>query len=58
METDDVFVGLRHEYGGEQPFAIGVSERRQHVYAISVDRRIQHPAGMAIVKAARHDIFA
>lgn len=34
METDDVFVGLRHEYGGEQPFAIGVSERRQHVYAI------------------------
>jgi hypothetical protein len=34
METDDVYVGLRHEYGGEQPFAIGLSERRQHVYAI------------------------
>ena len=34
METDDIFVGLRHEYGGERPFALGVSERRQHVYAI------------------------
>jgi uncharacterized protein DUF87 len=34
METDDVYVGLRHEYGGEKPFSIGLSERRQHVYAI------------------------
>lgn len=30
---------------------------RQHFYAISVDRRIQHPAVMAIVKAARQAIF-
>jgi LysR family transcriptional regulator, transcriptional activator of nhaA len=30
---------------------------RQQFYAISVDRRIQHPAVMAIVKAARRDIF-
>jgi hypothetical protein len=34
METDDVYVGLRHEWGGEKPFALGVHERRQHVYVI------------------------
>lgn len=31
---------------------------RQQFYAISVDRRIQHPAVAAIVKAARQAIFA
>lgn len=30
---------------------------RQHFYAISADRRIQHPAVAAIVKAARQAIF-
>ena len=30
---------------------------RQHFYAISVDRRIQHPAVAAIVEAARQAIF-
>jgi LysR family transcriptional regulator, transcriptional activator of nhaA len=30
---------------------------RQQFYAISVDRRIQHPAVMAIVTAARQEIF-
>lgn len=34
METDGVYVGLRHGYGGETPFEIGLSERRQHVYVI------------------------
>lgn len=34
METDDVYVGLRHAYGGETPFGIGLPERRQHVYVI------------------------
>jgi LysR family transcriptional activator of nhaA len=37
---------------------VGRAKRlRQQFYAISVDRRIQHPAVMAIVKAARRDIF-
>jgi LysR family transcriptional activator of nhaA len=31
---------------------------RQHFYAISVDRRIQHPAVLAIIKAARKEIFS
>lgn len=31
---------------------------RQHFYAISVDRRIQHPAVMAIIKSARREVFA
>jgi LysR family transcriptional activator of nhaA len=30
---------------------------RQHFYAISVDRRIQHPAVVAIIKAARQEVF-
>jgi LysR family transcriptional activator of nhaA len=30
---------------------------RQHFYAISVDRRIQHPAVVAIIKAARREVF-
>jgi LysR family transcriptional activator of nhaA len=30
---------------------------RQHFYAISVERRIQHPAVMAIIKAARREVF-
>ena len=30
---------------------------RQQFYAISVDRRIQHPAVVAIIKAARQEIF-
>ena len=30
---------------------------RQQFYAISVDRRIQHPAVIAIVSAARQQIF-
>ncbi|MDQ3264214.1 MAG: transcriptional activator NhaR [Myxococcota bacterium] len=34
-----------------------MSTVRQHFYAISVDRRIQHPAVMAIVNAARQEIF-
>ncbi len=34
-----------------------VKSVRQQFYAISVDRRIQHPAVMAIVKAARQEIF-
>ena len=31
---------------------------RQQFYAISVERRIKHPAVVAICKAARQDIFA
>jgi LysR family transcriptional activator of nhaA len=31
---------------------------RQQFYAISVDRRVRHPAVAAIIKAARRDIFA
>jgi LysR family transcriptional regulator, transcriptional activator of nhaA len=34
-----------------------VKSVRQQFYAISVDRRIQHPAVMAIVAAARQEIF-
>lgn len=34
-----------------------VKSVRQEFYAISVDRRIQHPAVMAIVTAARQEIF-
>src|SRR5258707_8427542 len=35
MEHEDViFVGHRHEWGGDLPFGIDVPERRQHVYAI------------------------
>jgi LysR family transcriptional activator of nhaA len=30
---------------------------RQQFYAISVDQRLHHPAVIAIVKAARHDLF-
>jgi LysR family transcriptional regulator, transcriptional activator of nhaA len=35
-----------------------VKSLRQQFYAISVDRKIQHPAVMAIIKAARREIFA
>jgi LysR family transcriptional activator of nhaA len=34
-----------------------VKKLRQQFYAISVDRRIQHPAVMAIVAAARGEVF-
>lgn len=35
MEPDNrVFIGHRHEWGGEIPFGIDVSDRRQHVYVI------------------------
>jgi LysR family transcriptional activator of nhaA len=34
-----------------------VKTLRQQFYAISADRRIQHPAVMAIIKAARQDVF-
>jgi LysR family transcriptional activator of nhaA len=34
-----------------------VKSIRQEFYAISADRRIQHPAVMAIVQAARQAIF-
>jgi LysR family transcriptional activator of nhaA len=38
---------------------VGRSEAvRQQFYAISVERRIKHPAVAAISEAARHDIFA
>jgi LysR family transcriptional activator of nhaA len=30
---------------------------KQHFYAISVDRKIQHPAVVAIIKAARGEVF-
>jgi LysR family transcriptional activator of nhaA len=33
-------------------------EVRQQFYAISVERRIKHPAVAAISEGARHDIFA
>jgi LysR family transcriptional activator of nhaA len=35
-----------------------VKTLRQHFYAISVDRRIQHPAVTAIIKTARQELFA
>ena len=35
-----------------------VKSLRQQFYAISVDRRIQHPAVLAIIKAARREIFS
>ena len=34
-----------------------VKSVRQHFYAISVDRRLQHPAVLAIVTAARQEVF-
>lgn len=35
MEKDNrVFVGHRHEWGGEAPFGLDVASRRQHVYVI------------------------
>jgi len=35
MEQDSrVFVGHRHEWGGDTPFGLDVAERRQHVYVI------------------------
>ncbi len=35
MEPDNrVFVGHRHEWGGDTPFGIDVAARRQHVYVI------------------------
>lgn len=35
MEQDNqVFIGHRHEWGGETPFGIDVPARRQHVYVI------------------------
>jgi LysR family transcriptional activator of nhaA len=46
---------FRQLYGVE---VVGhVKKLRQHFYAILVDRRIQHPAVMAIVNAARAEIF-
>src|SRR5258706_6795420 len=33
-EDDQIFVGNRHEWGGEIPFGIRVPDRRQHVYVI------------------------
>jgi LysR family transcriptional activator of nhaA len=35
-----------------------VKSLRQQFYAISVDRRIQHPAVMAIITAARKEVFS
>jgi len=34
-----------------------VKDVRQHFYAISVDQRLQHPAVLAIVTAARQEVF-
>src|ERR1041384_8848315 len=35
MEQDSpIFIGHRHEWGGELPFSIDVPDRRQHVYVI------------------------
>ena len=34
-----------------------VKTLRQHFYAISVDRRVQHPAVLAIIEAARKEVF-
>jgi LysR family transcriptional activator of nhaA len=46
---------FRHLYDVE---VVGhVKKLRQQFYAISVDRRIQHPAVMAIVAAARDEVF-
>jgi len=33
-QNNDVFVGHRHEWGGETPFGLDVAGRRQHVYVI------------------------
>jgi LysR family transcriptional activator of nhaA len=35
-----------------------VPSLRQRFYAISVDRRLQHPAVMAIIAAARREVFS
>lgn len=38
--------------------AIGVTEEvRIHFYAISAERKLQHPAVIAIRNAARHELF-
>jgi hypothetical protein len=35
MEQDNlIFVGHRHEWGGDTPFGIDVADRRQHIYVI------------------------
>jgi LysR family transcriptional activator of nhaA len=39
--------------------AIGRAEEvRERFYAISVERRLKHPAVVAITDAARHELFA
>ena len=34
-----------------------IAEVRERFYAISVERRIRHPAVLALTSAARHEIF-
>jgi LysR family transcriptional activator of nhaA len=46
---------IEQQYGVQR---IGVLDRvRERFYAISVERRIRHPAVLAISTAARHDLF-
>src|SRR4051794_37748141 len=33
-EDDKIFLGFRHEWGGDQPFSLELPQRRQHVYVI------------------------
>ena len=48
--------------GGRQQYGVRVVGRaeavRQNFYAISVERKIKHPAVVAIREAARQEIFS
>lgn len=62
-ERKGLFVGpslmeseIRRQYGVE---VVGrLPDVRQHLYAISVERRLTHPAVVAICETAREDLFA
>ncbi len=46
---------VRHQYGVQTVGRVGLRER---FYAITVERRLKHPAVVAISEAARHHLFA
>ena len=46
---------IEQQYGVERVGA--VNRVRERFYAISVERRVRHPAGMAISGAAKRDLF-
>ena len=54
MEKEQIYIGHRHEWGGDTPFGIDAPARRQHVYVIG-----QTGAGIhtqTLVEFAVHDV--